>query len=144
MAPVLPGGYPCTSIPIDTGQCIFANNTGVQSSGLNPGCAIYQGSDLWFSVVVPASGNLIFETDSGNINDTGLGIWSGNSCDSLAPLTCDDDLGAGYYSRVTLERMTPGQTLYIQVFGYSGAQGSFQLCVNEYIPVKLVSSEPLS
>lgn len=141
MAPVLPGGYPCTSIPIDTGQCIFANNTGVQSSGLNPGCAIYQGSDLWFSVVVPASGNLIFETDSGNINDTGLGIWSGNSCDSLAPLTCDDDLGAGYYSRVTLERMTPGQTLYIQVFGYSGAQGSFQLCVNEYIPVKLVSSE---
>ncbi len=138
---ILPGGHPCTAIPIDTDQCIFADNTGFQSSGLNPGCTIYEGNDIWFTVVVPDNGNLIFETNSGNINDTGLGIWAGSSCGSLILLSCDDDQGSGYYSRLVLEQLTPGQIIYVQVFGYAGAQGSFQLCVNEYTPIILASSE---
>ncbi|MGL5890312.1 MAG: hypothetical protein ACRC3B_10525, partial [Bacteroidia bacterium] len=78
--PLLAGSHPCTAIPIDTGQCIFTSNTGFPGSGINPNCANYQGGDIWFTMLVPASGNLVFETDSGTINDTGLAIWTDTSC----------------------------------------------------------------
>lgn len=140
-APMLPGGHPCASIPIDTSQCVWADNTGFPTTGLDPGCTIYQGSEIWFTLAVPASGSLVFETQSGTISDTGLGIWTGNNCDNLTLLGCDDDSGTDYYSRLVLEQLTPGQILYVQVLGYAGAQGSFQLCVTEYEPIKLLYSE---
>jgi hypothetical protein len=140
-ATVLPGSHPCTAIPIDTGQCVFTDNTGFPTTGLNPGCSDYKGGEIWYKMVVPQGGNLHFETDSGNISDTALGIWAGSSCDSLTRLGCDDDGGTGYYSRIVLEQLTPGQVIYVQVFGYGGAQGTFRLCVYNYIPVKLVKSE---
>lgn len=138
---VVPGSNPCTAIPIDTGQCIIENNTGMQGSGLHPECAAYQGSDIWFSMQVPPSGNLSFLTDSGGLTDTGLAVWTDSTCTNLRLLGCDDDAGNGYYSFITLSDLTPYQTLYIQVWGYGGATGSFRLCVNDLGTVLLDSSE---
>ncbi|MGL5892323.1 MAG: CotH kinase family protein, partial [Bacteroidia bacterium] len=104
-------------------------------------CANYQGGDIWFTMLVPASGNLVFETDSGTINDTGLAIWTDTSCTNLAYLGCDDDGGNGYYSFLPAYDLTPGSTLYIQVFGYGGASGSFEICVTDAGIVTLDSSE---
>lgn len=139
--PALLGSHPCTAIPIDTGQCIFTNNIGFPGSGLSPNCANYNGGDIWFSMQVPASGNLTFETDSGTINDSGIGVWTDTSCTSPSLLGCDDDNGNGYYSFLLLYNLTPGQTIYIQVFGYGGAAGSFNICVENIEPVVLDSSE---
>lgn len=137
----IPGNNPCTAIPLDTGQCILANNTGFPTSGLNPGCADYQGADVWFTMQVPPSGNLSFITDGGNINDTGVAVWTGNSCANLSRLGCDDDAGNGYYSFLTLFDLTPNETLYIQVYGYGGGTGSFQICANDLGIVSFDSSE---
>lgn len=139
--PLLAGSHPCTAIPIDTGQCVFTSNVGFPGSGLNPNCASYQGGDIWFTMLVPASGNLSFETDSGSINDTGIAIWTDTSCTNPQYVACDDDNGNGYYSYLLLYDATPGSTLYIQVFGYGGASGSFELCVNDLGTVSLDSSE---
>ncbi len=139
--PQLPGSNPCTAIPIDTGQCIFTNNTGFPGSGLIPNCANYQGGDVWFSMQVPPSGALKFETDSGNIHDTGLAVWTDSTCTNLHLLGCDDDGGNGNYSFLVLYDLTPGETIYIQVFGYGGASGSFQICVKDIGKVTLDSSE---
>lgn len=136
-----PGNNPCTAIPIDTGQCLNANNTGYPSSGKNPGCANFQGADIWFSLLVPPSGNLSLVTDSGTINDTGLAVWKGSDCTNLQSIGCDDDNGNGYYSSLGLYELTPGQTIFIQVFGYGTAQGSFQLCVEDLGTVTLDSTE---
>ncbi|MEI6124905.1 MAG: hypothetical protein WCQ95_14915, partial [Bacteroidota bacterium] len=139
--PLLPGSNPCTAIPIDTGQCIFANNTGFPGSGLIANCANYQGGDVWFSMQVPPSGALMFETDSGNIHDTGLAVWTDSTCTNLHLLGCDDDGGNGNYSFLVLYDLTPGETIYIQVFGYGGVSGSFQICVKDIGKVTLDSSE---
>ena len=139
--PLLQGSHPCTAIPIDTGLCIFTNNLGFPGSGLNPNCGNYMGGDMWFSIQVPASGNLSFETDSGNINDTGIAAWTDSTCTNPYIIACDDDAGNGYYSFLLLYDLTPGQTIYLQVWKWGGGVGSFQLCVNDLGTVVLDSSE---
>lgn len=139
--PLLAGSHPCTAIPIDTEQCVFTNNTGYPGSGLSPNCANYQGGDIWFTMQVPPSGNLSLETDSGNINDTGIAVWTDTTCNNIQILGCDDDQGNGYYSYLLLYDLTPGQTIYIQVWKWGGGTGSFQLCVNDLGTVTLDSSE---
>ena len=139
--PIAIGIYPCTAIPIDTGQCIFADNSTSPASGWNPNCANYQGTDLWFVMQVPPSGNLSFEIDSGTINDSGIAIWTDSTCTNLQLLGCDDDGGNGYFSFLTLYDLTPNQNLYIQAFGYGGGTGTLQLCVNDLGTVELDSSE---
>lgn len=139
--PPLPGSHPCTAIPIDTGQCIFTNNLGFPGAGLNPNCANYTGGDIWFTMQVPTSGNLSFETDSGNINDSGIAVWADSICSTPTVIGCDDDGGTGYYSFLLLYNLTPGQTIYIQVWKWGGGSGSFQLCVEDIGTVVLDSSE---
>ena len=134
------GNHPCTAISIDTGQCVWGDNSLYAGSGMQPGCAVYQGHDMWYKVLVPPSGNLSFETDSGTINDTGMAIWSDTACTQAQLLTCDDDAGNGYYSFISLHEQTPGKPLYIQVFGYAGAMGTFKLCVRDLGTVQLDSS----
>jgi hypothetical protein len=139
--PLLQGGHPCTAIAIDTGQCVFTNNIGFPGSGLNPNCSIYQGGDIWYKMTVPPSGNLSFETNGGNIMDTNVSVWTDSLCNNLQVIGCDDDGGEGYYSYLLLYDLTPGETIYIQVFGYGGASGSFQLCANDIGTVAFDSSE---
>jgi len=130
-----PGSNSCSAIPLDTATCLAADNTGLSALGLNPGCAEYTGGEVWFSLQVPPSGNINLRTQNGNINDTGLAAWiiSGEDCTQLQSIGCDDDGGDGYYSFLTLYDLTPLQTIYIQVFGYGGATGSFEIC-NQPLP----------
>jgi hypothetical protein len=120
---------------------VVATNVGFQHTGINPGCANYQSPDVWFSVQVPPSGGLTIATDSGSINDTGLAAWLGISCTDLHLEGCDDDGGPGYFSFLILNDLPPGETLYIQVFGYGTSTGTFHLCVNALPIVTLDSSE---
>ncbi len=137
----LPGGFPCTAMPIDTGQCLPGSNVGFPGSGLNPNCANFTGADVWYTMQVPASGSLSFETLPGNINDTGIGVWRGSTCSNLQRIGCDDDGGTGYYSFLLLYGLTPGETIYIQVFGYGTSAGTFDICVEAIPEVALDSSE---
>lgn len=135
------GSNPCTAMPIDTGQCITVSNVGFLGSGLNPGCANYQGGDYWFQMQVPPSGNVSLETDSGSLTDTGLAVWTDSTCINVHSLACDDDAGNGYFSFLMLFDLVPGSTIYIQVFGYGGGTGTFQLCANDLGTVAFDSSE---
>jgi len=138
---VVPGSHPCTAMPVDTGQCVIADNSAMTGSGLNAGCASYAGADIWFSLQTPSSGNVSFETDNGTINDTGLAVWSGSTCSSPRRIACDDDGGNGSFSMLSLFDLPQGQTLFIQVWGYGGATGSFELCVKDLGQVIMESSE---
>jgi hypothetical protein len=137
---MLPGNHPCTAIAIDTG-CYNADNTGYPGSGLNPGCASYTGADIWFAMPAPTSGNISFITGNGGLTDTGLAVWTDTTCTNLHSLGCDDDGGNDYYSFLSLYDLIPGQMLYIQVFGYGGGTGYFELCASDLGTVVLDSSE---
>jgi hypothetical protein len=96
-----------------------------------PGCSLYSGGDVWYSVVVPASGNVSIETNpniGSTITDTGLVVYSG-SCGALTLVECDDDDSlSGNFSLVNLTGRTPGEVLYIRVFEYGNdTVGTFQV-----------------
>ncbi len=137
-----PGTVPCTALPIDTADCASVDNSGTIGTAINPGCANYQGGDLWFSMPVPPSGNVSVATsDAGGLNDTGVALWTGPDCFHMTLRTCDDDSGDDYYSLALAYDLPAGETLYIQAFGYGGGQGAFQLCASDLGSVTLESSE---
>ncbi|MEW5675766.1 GEVED domain-containing protein [Flavobacterium enshiense] len=111
---------------------VVANNVGAtDSTPPAPGCASFNGGDVWFSIAVPNSGSITIETnnDSGSaITDTGLAVYEG-SCAGLTLLDCDDDSSAdGNFSLVSLTGRTPGEILYVNVWEFGGgAGGTFKI-----------------
>lgn len=87
---------------------------------VTPSCAFLntQNSDVWYTVVVPASGSITVETqaaDANSLTDTTIAAFSG-TCGSLTEVDCDDDSGTGLLSLLALTGLTPGDTLYIGVW----------------------------
>ncbi|MBL8003345.1 MAG: CotH kinase family protein, partial [Flavobacteriales bacterium] len=137
-----PGTVPCTALPIDTTACAVANNAGAPGTGINPGCANYTGGDVWYTLPVPPSGNVVVSTaNTGGLNDTGIALWVGPDCFNRTLVGCDDDSGPDYFSWLTAGELPPGDTLWIQAFGYGGASGAFELCVTDPGAIQLDSSE---
>ncbi|WP_298138171.1 T9SS type A sorting domain-containing protein [Flavobacterium sp.] len=114
-----------------TNPLVVSNSAATNSNPPTPGCAFFQGGDVWYSVVVPASGNITVETNPNGtspITDTGLAVYSG-ACASLTLVQCDDDSStSGNFSKISLTGRTPGEVLYVNVWEYGNdAVGTFQV-----------------
>ncbi|WP_144282891.1 fibronectin type III domain-containing protein [Chryseobacterium echinoideorum] len=90
-------------------------------------------SNVWFSVVVPASGSITVETGAvtgSQFTDSVLTLFSG-TCGSLTAISCNDDItsGSNIFSRVSLTGRTPGEVIYASVYRYStnGSNGEIQV-----------------
>ncbi len=117
---------------------ITVTNEGATDSGVaGPGCANYQGGDVWFSVTVPASGNVTFATDYSltvGLTDVGMAIYSG-ICGALTMIECDDDDGNGAMSSISATGLTPGATIFVRIWEYGNNEtGTFDLCFSEPVP----------
>ena len=84
------------------------------------------GSGVWYSVVVPASGDITLEVGDDSLGGTGfdsvIEAFSG-TCGSLVSLGCDDDGVPGFgdaYSQLELTGLTGGDTIYLRVWEYGG------------------------
>jgi len=125
-ATVLIVGETITSNPL-TGTNVSATNSNPPA----PGCANFVGGDVWYTVVVPPTGNLTLETNNAAgslVTDTGMAVYSGN-CSGLLLLACDDDSSSnGNFSLISLSGLTPGQVLYVNVWEYDNdVVGEFQI-----------------
>lgn len=129
---------PCTAITLKVGNtCLFnsySNNRSTDSSEPNPECANYQGDDVWFNVIVPASGHLIFDTDKSNIKDGGMALYSG-TCNALTLLECDNSDSPTSSSMPMIKRtgLTPFSTIWVRFWtnGNNNIHGSFKICVHD-------------
>ncbi len=127
---------PCGAIEIIPDvSCNYQTFTNENSTATDPGvapapgCASYTGQDVWFKVVVPPSGALTFDSQSGAITDGGMAIYSG-SCGALTLIACDDDAGTGLMPKIVNNNLTPGDTIWIRFWEYAGGTvGDFGLCV---------------
>lgn len=125
---------PCNAIPLTPDvSCNFqtySNENASSTQGVPaPGCANYQGGDVWFSVVVPPSGGMIINGEVGVVLDPALAAYTG-SCGNLTLLDCDDDSGPGLMPKLNLAGLTPGDTVWIRAWEYGGDNnGTFGLCV---------------
>ena len=130
------------ALPVD-GQCGEFDLTSATTSpdvpplncGFNP-----RGADLWFSTVVPASGNLRIETFEveGGVRGVDLEVYVG-SCDDLVPLACSETKERftvfDPYALVELEGQTPDANIIIRVVSdRSSDSGPFEICVTDMPP----------
>lgn len=170
MSPDAPSNDDCTNpIPLTVGATfedsfIVATNTSASvnpgnsnfpSCGTLPDFGIY-GRDVWFTVVVPESGNFVIETraepSETNLSDTAMESYTG-SCgtETLVPFyysqppNPDDYCNNQFvvledaFAGMTFLDKTPGETVIIRVWGWAYQFGKFRigaydatLSVNEF------------
>jgi len=141
---------PCSATPLTVNAtCSFATFTNAgatDSPGVPaPGCASYSGGDVWFTVTVPASGDVTVDLSQGVITDGGMAIYSG-TCGSLTLVECDDDDSAnGLMPMIALTGQTPGATLWVRVWEFGGNNnGTFDICAYEPVPVSAPANDDCS
>lgn len=111
-----------------TGTAVGATNTpALTASCLSTPTNV--GGNVWYSVVVPASGNVTIETDAvtgSPLLDTVMSVFT--DCTTTTSIGCSDDEGNANFSKLSLTGQTPGTTLYVSVWRYSSAiEGQFQI-----------------
>lgn len=132
--PPPPANDDCSGAIALTPGGVFADNvvTGTMlgatlTSGVIPSCQNTNIADVWYTVVVPASGNLTIETQvsaTSSLTDTVIAVYTATGIcgGTLAQIGCDDDSGlAGpnnLMAILSLTGQTPGSTLYIGVWKY--------------------------
>lgn len=140
-APPAPANDSCTGAIVLTAGSVFATNPlqGTTTSATRntadpiPTCDesgfATSGSDVWYSVIAPASGTLTAETGTvlgTALTDTGLQAYRG-TCAALVSILCNADDGDGNYSKVVMTGLTAGETVLLRVWGYNGTSGDFQI-----------------
>lgn len=143
---------PCSAIalPAVTSACNYLNFTttgATASTATAPTPASCGGSspfiggfsatskDVWFSITVPATGNIYITPQPGyGINDGVMALYSG-TCGSLTQISCSDDYnypGSANDLKPYLAAtgLTPGATVYLRYWGYGSTSGNFGLCVS--------------
>ena len=129
------------ALPLDVGACeVYAESGATPSNNPTPGflCG-WDGDakDVWFSAVVPASGNLTIEINKveGRPNGMIMELHEG-SCGNLTPIACSHQKN-NYtqwegYPKIELEGRTPGETIYIRATSEGhDPMLSFEICVSD-------------
>lgn len=109
--------------------------TGATNSGTPvPTCGNFQGGDVWYTATVPASGNLVIETNGLGAYNSGLEIYTG-TCGALSLVSCDDNSGNGDYSKIVLFGQTPGTVIRVRVWEnfFSISNAIFQVSAYDYV-----------
>ncbi len=129
---------PCNATPLTAGtNCTYTNSTNLNATGSAgvpaPGCANYSGGDVWFSVVVPNSGSIIFDSNTGGVTDGGMALYTG-TCNALTLVTCDDDGSSnGFMPSISASGLTPGTTVYIRFWEFGNDNnGTFSICARSF------------
>ncbi|MCY0977580.1 fibronectin type III domain-containing protein [Chryseobacterium wangxinyae] len=117
-------------------NAVTSTNAGA-TTDISASCAASSAvNNIWFSVVVPASGSITVETGAAAgspFTDSVLTLFSG-ACGSLTAIDCNDDIASGsnIFSRVTLTGRTPGEVIYASVYRYSTAGSNGQIQISAY------------
>jgi hypothetical protein len=134
----------CTSalpVPVSNGFCtnpvIASLNGATASVGFgSPSCRIGGPErDVWFTAIIPSSGNLIVQTSAIKLagSDLVMTAYSG-TCGALSQLACDDDgnpetFPSANHSRIVLLGRSPGELITIRVTAaFSGSEEPFAIC----------------
>jgi hypothetical protein len=133
----------CDAFPATVDGGVFtADNTGATADGEQGSCLFDAAveNDIWYFFTAPASGVVEIETfDTGGSDDTQIVVYSssdGTCAGTLTEVGCNDDIsGTDYMSFALVEGLTAGDTYFIQVDGWQGTQGSFDMEIRSIVLV---------
>lgn len=137
-----------TATPLTIGANFEANvvtgtTVGATTSATIPSCSTAGVNDVWYSLVVPADGNVTIQTDLvvGSENDDTIMAAFRGTCAALVaiPTACNDDNPDEdtLFSKLALTGLTPGETIYIGVWQY---ENIFSPAVKDQFKISAFSS----
>jgi hypothetical protein len=123
-----------TSLVVGPTPTYIVGNNALASNGSNISFSCFAPNssykDVWYTVTVPATGEVYLNMLAGTYGDHDIQVWSSsnNQYDGvLTSLGCDDNSGTGNEAYIKVSG-TPGQKLFIQVKSHvSGLGGSFSI-----------------
>ncbi len=125
---VLTGNTSCNPVTVSNVNATASGSTSGFSCG-STGTT----KDVWFSFIVPTTGNISIETIqiSGGLTDLIIQAYSG-SCGSLTAIGCDDNSGSGNHAKLDLTGLVSGETIYARVVDSgSDDEGVFGICIHD-------------
>lgn len=135
-----------TALTTPTNSCSYIgasliNATKTTCGGIsNPSCGSYGSSsvDVWFSVEVPASGDLFLQTLNGGAADLGMATYTGTPCSSLTEIGCSAGNPEETISNnpsIYVTSATPSSTVYVRVWNKDATSlGTFSICATTFGP----------
>ncbi|MCB8998500.1 MAG: T9SS type B sorting domain-containing protein [Bacteroidales bacterium] len=125
---------PCTAASLIVGNScspqFFSNKGAYNTTTLgSPPCHTYFGGDVWFKATVPASGQLKIQSLPGTMTYAIMDIFQSTSCAGLTRITCVDNLNS--MPSIVLTGRTPGEVIYIRIFGDQAKSGTFGMCATD-------------
>jgi gliding motility-associated-like protein len=96
-----------------------------------PGCSNFAGGDVWFKLVVPCTGSVKIDCQTGVVTDGGMAIYSG-TCNNLTLIECDDDDSPnGLMPMINRTGLTVGDTIFVRFWEYGNDNpGTFGICAS--------------
>ncbi len=113
-----------------TSTNVSGSNIGATREAGEPNVrSVSGGKSVWWTWTAPSNGTTVITT-AGSSFDTTLGVYRGNTVNSLTSVaTNDDESRSVFTSRVSFNAVA-GQAYQILVDGYQGAAGEIKLALN--------------
>lgn len=117
----------------------FSNVNGTPHTGPQPSqtCFLQYQNEVWFSfranapaVYVKISGLV---NNLGTLTNPGIGIFEG-PCNNLTTIGCNIASSITNQVELTIDNLSIGQVYYLMVEGQNMNNGTFQVCLNSFIP----------
>ena len=126
--------HPCNPLPVAVNRYCdptFSSFAGADaSSTANTPCHIQPAPDVWFSFVVPPSGNAQVEVGEG-LSNIGMAVYQ-SDCITPLSMACSDSVNSQGRMTINLNALTPGDTLLVRVWeNGSPPPETFYVCVSE-------------
>jgi hypothetical protein len=127
----------CNAISITAGSsCSYraGATVGATPTFTDAMCGTSNPKDVWYKCVIPSSGKVTFRTTAGSLTDAVMAVFWGSNCTGLNYVACEDDNnnGNGSYMPVMTITGQAGTQLWIRVWGYENAGGTFSICAMNY------------
>lgn len=118
------------SLTVSNDICTSISSTNIDAtdSGIQHGCANYQGGDVWFSFVAPLSGLVVInvENDTANVVN-GIALYDGCNGQSIRCTSISNF--------VLFSNLVPGNTYVFAVWEFGNNKtGNFDICAYEPAP----------
>lgn len=133
-----PNDLPCNATALTLGLTAAGDNScasAAQEPTTAPTCwTTGVRNTVWYSVVAPASGQIVINAQTGTLTNTQIAVYSGTCGSTMVPVSgaCNNDIsgcGSSLASSLTLTGLVPAATYYIAVDGAYDLQGSFTIQV---------------
>ncbi|MBN2667893.1 MAG: choice-of-anchor L domain-containing protein [Bacteroidales bacterium] len=127
---------PCTATLL-TVDVICNNVIGTTEQALNSSVAIpscswgYNGGDVWYTAIVPASGFMHVNLTAAGLTDGGIAVYSGTDCNNLTEVGCSESTWSMPSSVVVVPTDNlAGQQVWIRIWeGNNDNPGTFEICL---------------